>query len=655
MWIPRRERPASRAAVHHMESQPAPREPVWRTAAALAFLLALTALFFWKFTISGQYSWVEASDTAFQVRPWLDFQAREVQAGRLPLWTPYEWGGHSIPGQVITGFSNPLNWILFLVPVRGGHLPLAALNWYWVLIHWLGAVFAYALCRDLGARTAAAFAGATVFALTGYMGHTDWPQMLMSAVWLPLVMLFLARAFRGERPLGSAAWSGAALGLSFLGGHHQIPIYCTVVIGVLWCWLLLRGWRERKTWLMLGAFLAAWLLVSGFQSLPALEYGQRAVRWAGAPEPLRWQDRVPFYVHQQYSAGWRVFGALVLSKVRMDPNPFVGFVALAGALSALTLRRRSLNVRIFGVVTACGLVIALGSHTPFYKLAYLYFPMMEKARTPANAVVLANLGLAALAAMGLEAWAQSRKWMRHAVWLAFALILAEAVNAAPGFTRVDRPDSYWKLMQAHTDIAEFLLHQPGWYRVRMSEDDIPYNFGDFFGVEQYGAYVASMPENTFRVQGSAEAAQLFGIRYRVGKQPVQGETAVFESSSGLRVYENPAIQQPLWVWRKDACAAPDHLRVLARWPGGMDVEADLGCPGQVVTGDAYFKGWAASVDGERAPISEFASAVRAVRVAAGHHRVEYRYPARTVFWGAAASLLGLLFASCISLQEKQRD
>jgi hypothetical protein len=33
----------------------------------------------------------------------------------------------------------------------------------------------------------------SIFALSGFVGHTDWPQILMTSIWVPLVLLFFAR------------------------------------------------------------------------------------------------------------------------------------------------------------------------------------------------------------------------------------------------------------------------------------------------------------------------------------------------------------------------------------------------------------------------------------------------------------------------------
>src|SRR5690349_19803416 len=79
----------------------------WRTAAALAFLFALTVAYYRQLTLESGYTWLENPDQALQVRPWFDYQARELHAGRLPFWDPYQVGGQSLIGQVQPGLANP--------------------------------------------------------------------------------------------------------------------------------------------------------------------------------------------------------------------------------------------------------------------------------------------------------------------------------------------------------------------------------------------------------------------------------------------------------------------------------------------------------------------------------------------------------------------
>jgi hypothetical protein len=155
-----------------------------------------------------------------------------------------------------------------------------------------------------------------------------------------------------------------------------------------------------------------------------------------------------------------------------------------------------------------------------------------------------------------------------------------------------------------------------------------------------------MPENIFHVLGRADEPRLLGIRYRVTRGPaVPPEIEVFRSRTGLKVFRNPEIPDPLWTVHDRPCDAPDRLRVVSRIAGAMVVEADMACPGRVVTGDPYAKGWRAEVDGRKAVISEFAGIVRSVPVAAGRHRIEYVYRPATVYWGAGLGLLGLSLAA----------
>jgi hypothetical protein len=613
--------------------------PRWRTAGALLVLLLLTAGFYWKLTISREWTYLEGPDLANVVRPWLDFEAREFHAGRFPLWDPYEWAGHTLIGQVQPGITNPLNWILFAMPLRDGHIPVTTLHWYWVLIHWLGAVFCYALCRDLEAGYAASVLGGCIFALSGFVGHTDWPQILMSSIWVPLVLLFFARVARGHAPARSASLCGAALGMAFLSGYHVVPTFTMVLVGAMWLVYVALEWRRPGRWGHAAIFGAVWLLVSAVQVLPAIEYAKQSLRWAGAPEPLRWGQPVPYDVHAQYSLGWPSVGGIVLPGISLHANPHVGFVAVLLALAALWFRWRDARVRWFGFVALGGLLLALGKDFPPYWLIYRFVPMVEKAREPAMAIVLCQVGIAVLAALAVGVW--GRGWIGV---VALGLFLGEAVYDAPHLARFDRPGSYAATIHGQSDIAEFLKAQPGWFRVDFDDNDVSYNFGDLYAIEQFGGVGSSLPVRTHRLLGRAETPRLFGIRYRVARKPSDAaQEEVFRSRSGVAVYRDPRIGEPLWTWRETPCSAPDRLRVLSRAPEVFVVEAELGCPGLVVAGDSYYPGWRVWVDGVRRPVQEL-DAVRAVRAGAGRHVIEFRYRPASVYWGFGLTLLGFSVA-----------
>jgi hypothetical protein len=662
-----------------------------RALAALGVLLALTIGLYWKLTLSNRYTWLENPDNSNLIRPWLDFQAREFQAGRLPLWDPYLVGGQSLVAQLEPAVFNPFNWPLYFWPLDNGHVSIAALNWFWVLIHFVAAAFCYWLCRDLKCGVGASLVGASIYGFLGYVGWAGDTVFSMSCVWVPVAFLFLARVVRGERQIANAGLCGVALGAGFLTGHHNIPVYLAVMTGGVWAWLLARRPRDRRLWAAAFSCLAVWLLVSAVQSLPTIEYGRQALRWVGTPEPLGWKDPVPYSVHAEYSLHARSLSGILVPGRAIHANPFVGIVGVSLALAAVWWRRKESDTRLLALLAAGGLLIALGKDTPLHWLIYKTIPIVEKARYPAMAIAIFHCAVAALAALGLDL---PKKTLRRLLvplaagglaglglfaWFArtgrispehpasvvaavaivlaivmvrptavavLALVLVEAAaDPRPIIRERSVPDSSTALIASHADIAEFLKRQPGWFRVEFDDSAVPYNFGDFYGVEQWGGYVPGMPKRIHEILGRPEAPRWYGVQYRVGKAPAKPEQVeVFVGTSGLKVFRDPRIGDPIEAFREQPCAAPDRFRVVNRLPGSAVFEADLGCPALLMFGDAYYRGWRAMVDGKRVPIQEVEGGRRAVRADAGNHRVEFAYQPASVYLGMGLTALGLVLA-----------
>ncbi len=194
-----------------------------------ALLLAIVALFYWRIALTGQYEWMWSPDLAGQVLPWFQVQALEWHRHAFPMWDAYLWNGQPLFGQAQPGAAYPLNWLLFWLPLdAAGHIQPIALAWYFIAIHFMAAAFCYRLCRDLGRSVAASIAAGMIFSFAGYIGSTDWPQMINGAVWMPLVFLYLLRAAAGKRPIVNGALAGTFLGLAWLSGHHQVVMFTSL-------------------------------------------------------------------------------------------------------------------------------------------------------------------------------------------------------------------------------------------------------------------------------------------------------------------------------------------------------------------------------------------------------------------------------------------
>jgi hypothetical protein len=399
-----------------------------RSVKISALLLAIVVAFYWRITLTDQYDWMWSPDLATQVLPWFQAQALQWHRHGFPMWDQYTWGGQPFFGQAQPGAAYPLNWLLFWMPFdKAGHIPRVALDWYFIAIHFMAAAFCYRLCRDLGRSQTASLLAAMVFTFAGYLGDSDRPQMINGAVWIPLIALFLLRAGAGKRTLVNGALAGAFLGISWLSGHHQVPMFTSLAFAGTWLYFILRD--GRLDWLMARAAAISLLFVAlcgAFQMLPALEYGHLARRWVGAPDSVGWSDPVPYAVHEQYSLAPASLFGIVFPTAHDSIDPFIGIVAVALAALAVAACWKDWRVRWLFALGVGGMVYALGQFSVFQGFLYAIVPSLDKARTPEVASVLFGFSGAVLAAFGFDRWLAETPspWTRRIMFatLAFGLL-----------------------------------------------------------------------------------------------------------------------------------------------------------------------------------------------------------------------------------------
>lgn len=558
-------------------------------------LLVICCGMFWKLLLPGQYSFLESPDLAYQVLPWLQQQARDWHQGHIPLWDPYLWGGQPLLAQAQPGVAYPFNWLLFLAPLKNGFIQLQFVHWYFVLIHFQAALFCYWLCRDLKRSHAASLLSGVAFALGGFIGTIDWPQHLNSALWAPLIVMFFLRSMRGDRPIANAACSGALLGFSLLGGHHQLPIFVGLMMVGLWVYFLALDRQKLKLLFIFGCFA---FLVSGIQALPSFEYGHLALRWVNAANAVGWKDKVPYVVHQEFSFYPESIFGIVFPGMFRHTDPYVGLVAVALALIGLGSNWIDRNVRLFGAIAAGGILFSLGANSVFHGVIYALVPMVEKARNPSMAIFIFHFGLCILICYGVDGYVSSEKMFAKRLCqtlVIFAAVVASLIAAltmakVPIDSRMGIPviaglllasilaawrsghisfpeatgllallmllelgntttygyppqalSSRLKEISQHDDIAAFLNHQNEVARVEVEQKDIAYNFGDWYGIDQMGGYLPSLTENVTRVQGGKAARMLYATNYFIGRQPSRpDQIELFTGKSGLKVYRNPS-------------------------------------------------------------------------------------------------------------------
>jgi hypothetical protein len=577
----------------------APSESRNRIRIAVLLFLAVAG-YYWKLTLTRQFEWMTGNDLAEQVLPWFHIQAQEWHAGRFPLWDPYLWTGQSLFGQAQPGAAYPLNWILFLLPLENGHIAGWALAWYYVAIHLMAAGFCYLFCRSLGRSRSASLAGGLLFSLSGYLGNTAWPQMMNGAVWIPLVFLFQLRASRSPRPAANAALSGMFLGISFLSGHHQVPIFTALAWMGVWIYLLVRN---RRLLVPAAAALLFAGLSGAMQTLPAYEYGHLAKRWVGGPEAVTWNQPVPYSVHAHYDLKAFSFFGIVFPGVKNHFDPFLGVVGLALALFAVTALWRDARVRLLAALALAVVIYALGHNSVFQGALYGLIPELDKARSTSAAMVLFQFAAAALATFGIDEMARS--WTARGTWIlagfgALTLAIAEAMIFANRLTfpaddrviltavialaaaalfaawkrqaltatqarvllvlllllelgntgqydfadRADRNQMQWlDKIHANADIGEYLHKQPGFQRAEIAADAFKANWGAYHGVEMHGGQTASVTTNVLESEFfGLNGRRMWGVAYTIAKDPQpDAGNEVFSGASGMKVFRRDAF------------------------------------------------------------------------------------------------------------------
>ena len=715
-----------------------------------SILLFITLAVFWKITLTQQYTWMNHPDAANQILPWFQFQASEWHSGRFPLWDPHHWGGQSLVGQDQPGVLYPVNWVLFLLPFRQGHISFAFLNYYFAFIHYMGALFCYWLCRYLGlSRTASVFGG-VAFALDGYVGVLQWPQMLNGAVWVPLVLLFLLRAIRSGRVAVNAALSGAFLGVSLLSGHHQIPLFTALMVGGVLLYFAISGRCSVFRSVTLGAVMAAFtFLLSAPQLLPAFEYWSNALRWVSAQDPVRWRESVPYIVHANFSLNPVSILGIIFPDIHPNADPFVGIVVVVLALIAVATCWGYHEIRLFSGIALGGLIVSLGGDSIFHGLLYSVLPLVAKARFPAAAIFIFHFGLAILAAHGVDALRSARAattlirylpialwglcaavylfllgvalvqnqqvfvyrgialtglvcllagaaffaWQRRSVSdnaavVSLALImLLELGHVTAHFPHREQGWNFLTKLEENGDIVEFLKMQDPSTRVAMDRNEIPFNFGDWYGVDQFDGY-AGVTENIFRMSGENNTHVLLGEAFYIGRKPASpGEPLVFNGKSGLNVYRNPEAFPRVWTVHKsdevrgsaeipeiqkpladlraatfvhetvpvlEVCPGQDTTRQVERSSDFILLEAEMQCKGMVIVSDTYFPGWKATVDGNSTPVYETYGMIRGVVAERGRHRIEMRYRPLPVYLGCGLAMAGVALLALIAARSVTR-
>jgi len=372
----------------------------------------LVALLVWTVAIAGFFWDVVSLRRAlfyFDITeinyPYRAFFAEELRAGRFSRWCPGLYCGLPLYSESQAGYLHPLKYLLYPWMETW-----QAFNLDTVLSIWLTGLGTYLWLRR-HAGPAGALTGAAIFGASGYVwGHLIHTSMVNALASVPFVVWGLEASWASGRWRG-AVLGGLALAIQVFAGHLQDALLTIGLVGLysLYRAATERGWRSRvRTVGMAVALVGVGILLSAVQWVPSKELLDRSPRAGG----LSWEDLTFASWHPELLPTMVVreaYGTRARDTDWMDGfypyhemNTYLGLIAMMLAVvgaggAAARDRWSSFWVLLIGV----GLVLMLGKFTCVFDFAHRV-PVLGSSREPVRFHLWVALGVAALAAVGVE-------------------------------------------------------------------------------------------------------------------------------------------------------------------------------------------------------------------------------------------------------------
>jgi hypothetical protein len=378
------------------------------------WILALTivvVISYWKIVFTKQFSILWQWEIVNEHYAWYTYAARWIQQGIVPLWDPFRYGGNSFIGEMQTGLFYPLKLAMYLAPLdQNGLLSERAFNLFFVFSHWLAALWMFLLARYLKLNYLPALVAGICFGLGGFIQWTPWPYLLDAMVWLPLIVLFVLRAFDSVKASGrviNAGVAGLALGMTLLAGSIHIALMDGIAVATLtgYVWLSRRESRSMFTAATILATTAVTSVLFGaVQLLPTLEYSRLAYRWVGMDSPIRPLQRIPYSALADTAFGPQSLFAFVLGEVdagKSDMTTYFGVLPLILAIIGAWKYWNNSVVRYLASLAVLAWVYTWSSSSLLHGVLYL-FPFLDIAREADRFIHLTNFAMAVLAGFGVQ-------------------------------------------------------------------------------------------------------------------------------------------------------------------------------------------------------------------------------------------------------------
>lgn len=376
-------------------------------AVVLAMLVLLWCIFLWP-AFDKTRSFALWMDNEFFIGPVLSSISASFAHGEWPLRMNTILGGVPLHNFAQLSAFYPF----YLAPLPFFESPLEVVH----SMHWLTLahllileINMYVLLRAMQASRIGAVTGAALFAFgANSLSYAVWLNIVAPYAWLPLYLAGLLGLLSSESTRRHFVMALAGIVLLTLASPAQ-PLIHAVLLSVIFCIAYAasaaraNGWRSiGNSVLKVGIVAAIAMLLVAPVILPTALDFKDMIRWIGAFPPVFGNARIPFEAFQVDQLTPQDLGGVLFKfKENAVGSQFVGLVCAALACVAVVSRPRSWLVGALVFVAIYALISSTGSNLGLAHLNYVV-PILNKIREPSRFLILFQLAMTVLAAVGID-------------------------------------------------------------------------------------------------------------------------------------------------------------------------------------------------------------------------------------------------------------
>lgn len=367
----------------------------------IVLLLVLPLLYFASFLSADKM--IGGSDYLIGGYP---FEKWILEQDELPLWYPHVFAGIPVLGAPVGGPLAPLAQLREIIP------PHVVLTLTFIIFFFLAGLGTYLYLKAIGLTKYTAFVGAVIYQFIGNLatapnaGHAG---RAASIAMFPLMLFLIHSGLQKKRLLYFILFALAAA-FAFFEGHFQITYYALLFILAYVIYYLIAYRKEYSKKQLLKIFgyglaavallclimAAVWLPVLGGLGTAArgVERGyEYATSWAMPPR------EVIDLVIPAYSGILDNYWGMNSMKLHLE---YFGLLALVFAIFTIIMYWKKPYVKFFFFALIPVFLVAIGGHTPVFRVFYTMIPGFKLIRAPALIFYLVSFGFVVLSAISFD-------------------------------------------------------------------------------------------------------------------------------------------------------------------------------------------------------------------------------------------------------------